>query len=277
LRWDPAAEPSIGEADLAVQLIADSELAVNRAVVEVWKLIQDEALPLDLVGFYSGYAREDRRSWLGFHDCVSNMEPDQRRVTIEVDGSDAPWMQGGTYMAFLRLAIDLAAWRNLRREHQELLVGRDKLTGCPLVQVAHGAYGELVPIPSRTCAADADYVNPPRPSDPLLQASHIHRANMNRTGPDDADSNRIFRQGYEFLEPLPGGGFRAGLNFVSFQRRLSFLNNILMAQVWLGEVNFGGPRVLTAGLASVPLLTVMTGGYYAVPPMGEPFPGADIF
>ena len=44
-------------------------------------------------------------------------------------------MRGGTYMAFLRLDVDLAAWRALSRAEQELAVGRDKLTGAALVAV----------------------------------------------------------------------------------------------------------------------------------------------
>lgn len=277
LRWGPAADCSTGEADLAIQLTADTDFAVSSALVEIWKLVQDEDLPLEFVTFHAGHAREDQRSWLGFHDCLSNVDPAKRRSAIEVGLADASWMYGGTYMAFLRLPIDLKAWRSLRREHQELLVGRDKLSGCPIVALERGPYGELRPIPAKTRAGAPEYVDPPRPADPLLQASHVHRANVNRTGPDDADSNRIFRQGYQFLEPLAGGGVRAGLNFVSFQRELSCLTNILQAQVWLGEVNFGGPQVLTAGLAPISLVTVLAGGYYAIPPKGDPFPGASIF
>ena len=277
LRWGAATDCSIGEADLAIQLTAETDFAVSNALVEVWKLVQDEDLPLDFVTFHAGHAREDQRSWLGFHDCVSNLDPSERRAAIEVGTDDASWMCGGTYMAFLRLPIDLTAWGSLRREHQELLVGRDKLTGCPLVAVERGPYGELRPIPANVHALAPEYIDPSRPADPLLRASHVHRANVNRVGPDHADSNRIFRQGYQFVEPLAGGGVRAGLNFVSFQRGLSCLTNILEAQIWLGEVNFGGPRVLTAGLASISLLTVLAGGYYAIPPKREPFPGADIF
>lgn len=277
LHWGSTTDCSIGEADLAIQLTAETDFAVSNALVEVWKLVQDEDLPLDFLTFHAGHAREDKRSWLGFHDCVSNVDPSERRAAIEVGIDDTPWMCGGTYMAFLRLPIDLKAWRSLRREHQELLVGRDKITGCPIVAVERGPHGELRPIPAKTHAAAPEYIAPSRPADPLLRASHVHRANINRMGPDHADSNRIFRQGYEFLEPLAGGGIRAGLNFVSFQRELSCLTNILEAQLWLGEVNFGGPRVLTAGLASISLVTVLAGGYYAIPAKGEPFPGADIF
>src|SRR5712691_6949043 len=51
-----------GEADLALQLTANTNLAVDRALVEVWMLTQQQRpLPLEIVTFYSGFNREDRR------------------------------------------------------------------------------------------------------------------------------------------------------------------------------------------------------------------------
>lgn len=87
-----------------------------------------------------------------------------------------------------------------------------------------------------------------------------------------------FRQGYEFLEPLPEGGVRLGLNFVSFQRDLRLLKSILGLRSWLGDANFGGPQEPEPGEpAPIELMSVTAGGYYAVPPKSETFPGAGIF
>lgn len=72
------------------------------------------------------------------------------------------------------------------------------------------------------------------------------------------------------MEALPGGRLRVGVNFVSFQRRISSLTTILTNQSWLGDINFGGEP-------SPALLTLIGGGYYAVPPAGGPFPGAEMF
>lgn len=99
----------------------------------------------------------------------------------------------------------------------------------------------------------------------------MHRTNLNRPrGPIADRDNRIFRQGYEFLESLPGRRLRLGVNFVSFQRKISCLTNILTRDNWLGDANFGGNPSPT-------LLKLIGGGYYAVPPADGPFPGADIF
>ena len=271
-----------GEADFALQFTADEVAAVNCAAVEVWKLVVDEGLPLEAVGSFDGFARRDRRGWLEFHDGVSNMISAQRRAAIEAP-SDPEWMGGGTYMAFLRLFIDLAAWRRLTRAEQELLVGRDKLSGVGLVGTIRDASGRVVPVPGPAADGDTDararseLIDPPQTVDPIIEASHVHRANQLRGSPLAAAALRIFRQGYEFFDDLAGEP-RVGLNFVSFQRELGIINHLLHLGGWLGDVNFGG-RVSGADgePPALSLLSVDTGGYYAVPPVGKPFPGADLF
>jgi len=288
LHWSADANRDAGEGELALQFTADTELAVARAVVEVWMLIKSQRLPFEIVTFHSGFNRDDRRGWLGFHDGISNIEYDQRRRALEVVRRDPPlppdpdWMLGGTYMGFLRLTVNLDAWRRLKREEQEILVGRDKLTGCPIESIDQAMH----PVPLAGCpfanrARSAEYKNAPLPphGQELLSASHIQRANLNRhRGPMTDDDNRIFRQGYEFVEPLRGGQLRLGLNFVSFQRNLMHLTNILRTPGWLGNANFGGPAVTQPGEPrGIDLVELMSGGYYAVPPKGDPFPGAAIF
>jgi len=285
LRW-VAADRRIGEADLVVQLIAKSELAVDRAVVELWTWTSSAQVPLEILTVYNGFKRDDGRSWLGFHDGVNNIESSQRRGVIEATGGNPAWMDGGTYMAFLRLALDLVAWHQLSPAIQEIIVGRDKQSGCPLVRVDPG----LKPVAMAGCPAgsnhpqSASYKNPPLPGvdQGLLRESHMHRVNLNRQGPpDEEQNNRIFRQGYEFVESLGAGGLRVGLNFVSFQRSLGNITRILHLPGWLGDANFGGVADASApvpgGLAPLRLISVIAGGYYAVPPSAKPFPGADIF
>ena len=123
-----------------------------------------------IVTFYSGFNRDDRRGWLGFHDGISNIEHDQRRRALEVVRRDPPlpsdpaWMLGGTYMGFLRLTVDLEAWRGLKREEQEILVGRDKLTGCPLERIDQGMHPvPLAGCPFANAARSGDYKNAPLP------------------------------------------------------------------------------------------------------------------
>jgi len=284
LRWLPEERLRPGEADLALQLIADREITVARVVVEVWKLIRDEDLPLAIVAVHRGFQRDDERSWIDFHDGVNNMAPDQRRQAIEVTVPDPPWMLGGTYMGFFRIDVDLPAWRALPRVQQEVVVGREKLTGCPLGQVRRTPDGSAEPVPdppfppptTRTPAQLEAFRNPSKAGDRLVQSSHIHRSNFNRGTPDTPANNRIYRQGYEFLEVLPDGRLEVGLNFVSFQRTLAQLTNILRLPGWQGDSNFGGPNPAAPGEPDLLLMRLIAGGLYAVPPRADPFPGADL-
>lgn len=273
------------EADICLQLTAPSEAAVNRAAVEIWKLSVDEALPVEFVASYSGFARSDGRGWLEFHDGVSNIEASERLVAIRA-GGDPSWMDGGSYMAFLRFIVDLRAWRSLPQAQQELIIGRDKPSGRPVAAVGRTSSGEALPILEPDGDSDqgeartrslADYREPSPVDDPLVEASHLQRANRNRVSPSAPAGQRIFRQGYEFLDDIGPEGPQLGLNFVSFQSDLSTLRNVLHLPGWLADVNFGGPAEPGPGDPQpIRVVSLAAGGFYAVPPTEEPFPGAGL-
>jgi len=284
LQWGPTARPNAAQTDFAITLHGGSELSVARAVVELQKAIDDHALPVTMVCFYSGLHRDDGRSWIDFHDGINNLKSgDERKLAIEVKQNAADWLIGGSTMLFLKIEIDLQGWRRLPRELQEALVGRDKLTGCPLESVTVDSEGKLSGTISTGCPmtgtlpADSRYVTvPTQAHNHILQASHIHRTNRQRSGPDQMTANRIFRQGYEFVDSPPEGGVRVGLNFVSFQNDFDRVRGILTTAHWLRDANFGGIE----GDAAVPafkLMSIVAGGYFLVPPTGNPFPGAEVF
>src|SRR5215203_3767317 len=282
LPWADPETPNVGEADLVLQLTGDSEAAVSCAAVECWKLIADDVLPLSVVSSLGGFGRPDGRGWLEFHDGVSNIQSDQRLAAIEA-GGDPQWMRGGTYMALLRVEVDLSTWRRLERAEQELVIGRDKLSGAALTAVTRDARGRPVPVAARAPAESATaeeraaWRDPPQSVDPMLEASHIHRANQNRASPSAAGGLRMFRQGYDFLDGFREGTPIVGLNFVSFQSDLRTLQHVLHLPGWLGDVNFGGPAEPQAGDPPSPrLLALRAGGFYAVPPRARPFPGAGL-
>ncbi len=284
--------------EIAIQFIAETQLAVNRVVVETWKLLHDMtdpvagSPPLLLTSFYTGFQRDDRRSWIDFHDGVSNLRSQDRLGVISIKNSPTPedkWVDGGTYLAFLRLAIDLAVWRRLSRQRQELLVGREKLSGCPVVSTTDSpATGEGNSIAQAGCPfvgtrevidkGNETFREPPNVSDTLLRQSHVQRANHHQSPPSDSSSLRIFRQGYEFLENQDKApGFRAGLNFVSFQDTPQRLLRMLTQEGWLGGVNFGGEsKNQLPGMDR--FVSVRAGGIFLVPPVvdDEPFPGSSI-
>jgi deferrochelatase/peroxidase EfeB len=276
--------------EFCVQVIADTQLATDRVIVETWKLLSDTVEPdlgtaaLQLTTFYLGFQRNDHRSWIDFHDGLSNLRSEDRESVIAIEaGTDQDWAVGGTYLAFLRLGLDLPAWRTLDRVEQELAVGRDKLTGCAITDLD----GDR-PRTDPGCPVagtriwespnDAEFAEPTSVDDPHLRQSHVQRANHHQRPASDPGTRRIFRQGYEFLEwSSAAPGFRLGLNFVSFQDTPARLLRMLTAGGWLGGVNFGGDQERRPELAR--LLTVYAAAVYLVPPVvaGESFPGAQAF
>ena len=276
---------------VAIQFIADTQLAVYRSVMETWNCVvnsrpADASPGLRFNAFFDGFSRDDRRSWIGFHDGVSNMRSGlERENAIRI--KNGPNTNGTTF-CFLRLEVDVPAWRKRSRAEQELLVGRDKFSGCPFCRqdsngtpvvidgCPAGGTGEVVG------PGNEDYRMPPSvPATAMsVRQSHVQRANnAHRTDTDVPQSLRIFRQGYEFFEALSvPPGFRAGLNFVSFQDTPARVISILTRQDWLGSTNFGGdPTHPLPGMDS--LLKVRAGGIYLAPPADDslPFPGADLF
>jgi deferrochelatase/peroxidase EfeB len=294
---------------VALQFISKSQLATYRAVVETWKYVAKTTPPkrgIALSTFFTGFQRDDSRSWLGFHDEVSNMKnARERRKAIVIDRAKNYlvhqdfWTAGGTYLAFLRIGINLHMWEQMKRRDQELLIGRDKLNGIPLVGVdrkgnpirkpgcppfsqvrsydkrfhEHPNYFQRPPVgSSMKTEIDTDS------SISLLSQSHIGRTrHMDQIKSDDPASRRIFRQGFEFIEPLHHDSFkpiRLGLNFISFQDDPTRLLFILTDPNWLGTSNFGGTG---DNIAMKDFLSVQALGIFFVPPKEMPFPGASIF
>ena len=291
---------------IVIQFMADTQLATHRAVVETWKILRGINSSLDNKNmvvpqnFFSGFNRPDRRGWLGFHDGISNIRPGERLKVIAINGHDLnitqKWTLNGSYLAFLRIGIDLSIWESIDRIDQERIIGRDKFTGCPLA----GTYdkGDVKKnIVIRGCPVSGTSEvtengneffreHPPygaqrnlsgSVSDKLLEKSHIGRMYKRASYLKNQNQpNRIFRQGYEFLEPIATDPyFRAGLNFVSFQGRIENLYNLL--RYGLGKTNFGGDdQMPISGLNS--LLSVRAAGIFYVPPYNEAeqFPGERI-
>lgn len=293
--------------DIAIQLISKTNIGAFRALVETKKYLQkSEKEVLKLSKFYTGFQRDDGRSWLGFHDEVSNLITAKERmsvIAIDPHNNDLLprdlWTKNGTYLAYLRTEVDLDIWSKIERSHQELIIGRDKLTGSPLVGVdsnsnpivdekSPSAY-ELVGF-DNTFHDHPNYFRVPkvrnhvksrldlRASLEVLSQSHIGRTrHMDNIPGKNTFSRRIFRQGFEFLEPAYNNStkeFRVGLNFISFQNDPSRLFFVLTSPDWMGDSNFGGT---STDKKINKLLSVLAAGIFFVPPNENPFPGASIF
>ena len=292
LKYAPETIKNFATEDICLQFIADTPLGVNRAVVETWKYLQN-CKNILFVRFYDGFQREDRRSWLGFHDGISNLKSGAERldaIEIKPGIQKDEWTTGGTYLYFLRIKVDLGAWNALSLTAQELLVGRKKITGCPLVQISRKKPVSVKGCPAKDTrdisakdvsgkTVNAAFFDAPMVSNEILLASHIQRANHHISPVSDRNSLRIFRQGYEFLESQGNApGLSAGLNFISFQDTPERVNRMLTQATWLGKVNFGGKEnEQTNGIDK--LLSVTAGGIYLIPPANtrSKLPGFEIF
>jgi Dyp-type peroxidase family len=279
---------------LAIQLIGDTQLATYRAAVETWKFFRktefDESLaPMIMRHFYTGFNRPDGRSWLGFHDGVSNVRSYERLDIIltnrrSVDTKDNWTVGGGTYMAFLRIGIDLDLWESIPVKEQERIVGRQKSTGCPLVAIDR--YGNNLfasGCPVRGTRQITEEGNERfRLYDTRLRQAMLSKVSI--SGVENSHVGRmikvpvqIFRQGYEFLESTQSYPyFRVGLNFVSFQGGTDKIYRSI--KYGFDRVNFGGdPSNPLPGTDK--LLSVYASGLFFVPPFNrmDSFPGDVIF
>jgi Dyp-type peroxidase family len=293
--------------DIALQFISDTQLGTYRAVVETKKYLQKNNMrALKFSKFYTGFQRDDGRSWLGFHDEVSNMKnPKERLDAIAIDPMNNNllrrdyWTKKGTYLAYLRVEIDFDLWNSIERKQQELIIGRDKLTGSPLVGVDKN--GNPVTVDAYPSAYEVegfdkrfhehpDYLRGSelpkkiraildmQASTEILNESHIGRTrHIDKINSKYRVSRRIFRQGYEFLEPVyddPSKSLIVGQNFISYQNDPSRLFFILTHPDWMGNTNFGG-RAKNNKMEK--LLSVLVAGVFFVPPMEKPFPGVSLF
>jgi deferrochelatase/peroxidase EfeB len=294
--------------DIIIQFISNTQLATYRAVAETLKHLSLDVNRnvLKFSRFYTGFKRDDARNWLGFHEEISNMSSAMERksaIFIDPFNNDLRykdyWTKGGTYLAFLRIEVNMIRWEKIDRLQQELIVGRDKERGLPLLGVdkkgrpvtqklwrrrimkrsydrifrSHPDYFRIPNVP-RNVLKKLDINASMR----ILSQSHIGRTrHIDDMSSDKPSSRRIYRQGFDFIEPLynnPDKPFRVGLNFISFQNDPSRLFFILTDPNWMGKSNFGG-EPSESGVFD--LLSVLAAGLFFVPPHEKPFPGVSIF
>ena len=281
---NPAAE------HIVIQFLGDTPLSVNRPMVETWKVLQTTTNPLvgtsllQITAFYSGFHREDRRSWIDFHDGTSNPPKGAKRrdvLTIKQSNTSSvdAWTQGGSYMTYMRLPIRMDVWNALPQKGQELLVGRKKMTGCAINRLENDEPMAIDGCPVNSTGQVTDRGNeafrePPDGVPDVIEKSHVQRSNHHRQEFSNPESLRIYRQGYEFAETTVNGVPRVGLNFVAFHDTPFRIRELLTRPTWLGGVNFGGEES-----DSPVIMDVAAAGIYLLPPIkaDEIFPGSTIF
>ena len=290
VRSNPVADDHV-----IIQFIGNSQLVTHRLIVDTWKLLKDfesegSSTQFVMRSFYTGFNRPDGRGWLGFHDGISNIKSSERLRHILIDKKRLDpadhWTVNSTYMSFLRIAIDLEVWESIPVNIQERIVGRQKSTGCPLVKIDQDGYNAFAPgcpVPGTSSVTergnerfrDYDFFSRPKQGrgksgSRIVDNSHIQR--MRRA------SVRIFRQGFEFIEPTEAYPFfRAGLNFVSFQGSTERLYR--MIKFGFGNIDAGGEITEVSPFGVRKLFSVLAAGLFYVPALSrnEDFPGEIMF
>jgi len=298
--------------DIVIQFISRKQYVTHQGLVEVWRELSrastDEPYSnkLSITTFYQGFRRADNRNWTGFHDGVSNLKPEEREKVIPIGQSQVQledkWLVKGTFMAFIRIFIDLQKWWQKKIHEQEIIVGRRKSTGCPII----GYDKSNNPISDKNCPVKGtrevtDKGNERFRDHPAygfqrlgsgildedLKFSHIGAMKIvKNTNPwqKQIEQNSIFRQGFEFLEQCNAyPGIMAGLNFISFQNDPKRLFNTMTSWNEKKAVMFN--KWQNKNLSSLARLAlnsyfrVGAAGLFLVPPFNdnEIFPGSSIF
>jgi deferrochelatase/peroxidase EfeB len=197
--------------DLCVQACADDPQVAFHAVRDLARIGRGGVvMRWTQLGFgrasSTSKAQQTPRNLQGFKDGTNNLEAsddaDMRRYVWVGDDEPQPWMRGGTYAVSRRIRMFIERWDRSQLSDQEDTIGRYKLSGAPL--------GEL---------AEHDPVNlaARRPDGRLMipRNAHIREASHATN-----DGVRILRRGYSFTDGIDAqsGELDAGLFFVCFQR-----------------------------------------------------------
>ena len=209
-----------------------------------------------------GYQRTNRREVFGQLDGLRNVVPKADRAKVAFIGDDEPevpeWGRGGSYMAYLKIKQDVAAWQRMNADQQAAVIGR-RLDGSRL------------DLPAGTAPEDEGTIATGAALPPV--ASHVRKAGP-RGNPNE-DAVRIFRRGTPFIECDASGALTEGLQFVSYQASVDDFLTIL--QRWMLNPSFPTNGAQLDALFTNNLATFLKGGLYFAVPEDDRFIGAGLF
>ena len=135
--------------------------------------------------------------------------------------------------------------------NQQEIIGRDKVTGCPINEVTRIKEVQC-PVYSSDDVLDEkqdniEYRKTPNYGTDPLKSSHVGRVRKNANL-----RVRILRQGYNFVEETGTYPFfKTGLNFVSFQNSPKHIHDILTNPEWMGGTSMGGSKEMQKDLHGI--------------------------
>ena len=206
-----ALDPSRSGGDLCIQACAADAQVAFHAVHNLTRLgLGTVTLRYLQLGFgrtaSAGGNSQTPRNLLGFRDGTHNLVPTDgeamARFVWVADGTDQPWMVGGSYLVARRIRIQLEAWDRSTLDDQQRTVGRVKSTGAPL-----GGTNERDPVDLAAFGPDGH---------PLIPDS----AHVRVAAPASNHGAALLRRGYSFVDGIDpqSGELDAGLFFICFQK-----------------------------------------------------------
>ncbi|MET7770560.1 Dyp-type peroxidase [Nocardia sp. NPDC005366] len=195
--------PQWCDGDLLVQVCADEATTVAHAVRALCRSVTSlVAVRWVQRGFRDAKPGQNPRNLMGQVDGTVNIASgttDFDRL-VWIDGTDQPWLAGGTSLVLRRIAMTLETWDEIDREGRELTIGRTLAEGAPLTGRREFDEPDFA-------AVDANGIPVIPPS------SHIARARRTH------DGERFLRRGYNYDDaPAPGQISNSGLLFAAYQR-----------------------------------------------------------
>jgi deferrochelatase/peroxidase EfeB len=150
-------------------------------------------------------AQATPRNLFGFKDGTANIfgnDDSDLATSVWADGSDQPWLQGGTFLVARKIQMLIESWDRVRLEEQETIIGRDKGEGAPLSGGTEFTEPKFE-VFSTKAGGPA-----------IAMDSHVRLAH-----PDHNGGARMLRRGYNFVEGNNDlGQLNAGLFFLAFVR-----------------------------------------------------------
>ncbi len=238
---DDQIDPGLTHGDVLVQLCAGTQETVIHALRDLMRVTRGALAPRWKVeGFIPDEAREAGagRNLLGFKDGTANPDVADARLMARLvwAARDEPaWAQGGTYAVVRIIRNRVEFWDRVGRSEQELMIGREKVTGRPL--------------DGRKETDDPRYDRDPDGKLIPLDA-HIRLA---RPRTADTEDQRLVRRSYNYSQGIDlSGQLDQGLVFVAFNQDPSR--------------QFAKVQERLAGEPLVDYVVPVGGGYFFLPP-----------
>ncbi|RFA20077.1 deferrochelatase/peroxidase EfeB [Subtercola boreus] len=202
-----ALTPEFTGGDICVQACASDPLVAYHAIRNLARMARTTATTRWTVqGFGRASRSGDRatpRNLMGFKDGTRNIETDDdfaQQVWVG-DGSDQPWMTGGSYLVARKIHMLIETWDTDYIADQHAVFGRTKLEGAPLTGTKEFDTPDF-----QATGADGK---------PVIPAN----AHVALAAHENNNGTKILRRGYNFTDGIDSvGRLDAGLMFISYQR-----------------------------------------------------------